>query len=104
MQWILCYANIVHTDVYINSRTPLWPVGDIHRLSYTRIKKDATQFLPSKGNHVKFIVCLPTIDKEAPEIANIMQREHNRFSGSQVNISHNADCFSSYLLIVAFMI
>ena len=50
------------------------------------------------------IVCLPTIDKEAPEIANIMQREHNRFYGGQPNISYNADCFSNDLLIVALII
>ena len=42
--------------------------------------------------------------QQAPEIANIMQREYNRFSGSQANISYNADCFSNYLLIVAFVI
>ena len=50
------------------------------------------------------IVGIPTIDKEAPEIANVMQREYNRFYEGQPNISYNADCFSNDLLIVALII
>ena len=91
MQCVLYYANIVHIDVNIISRAPLSPVGDIHRLSCTKMKNNV-------------IVCIPTIDEEAPEIANIMQREHNRFYGGQPNISYNADCFSNDLLIVALII
>ena len=39
MQCVLYYANIVHIDVNIISRAPLSPVGDIHRLSCTKMKK-----------------------------------------------------------------
>ena len=42
------------------------------------MERSVMQFLPPKGIHANFIVCIPANDKEAPEIANIMQREHNR--------------------------
>lgn len=43
------------------------------------MKKNVMQFLPPIGGiHTNFNVCIPTNDKEAPEIAYIMQREHNR--------------------------
>ena len=51
--------------VYINYHTQRW-------------KKVLCNFYLQKGIHANFIVCIPANDKEAPEIANIMQREHNR--------------------------
>ena len=39
--------------------------------------------------HASFIVCIPPNDKEAPEVANIMHREHNRILLGSVIIIDN---------------
>ena len=49
-------------------------------------KKVLCNFYLQLGIHANFIVCIPTNDKEAPEIANLRQTEHNKILRGSVII------------------